>query len=484
MKYHLRGFQNPQEARMNQNWLRKNDRMGVSVQKLMLTGIGALAVLLGSCAQNPVQTPAITDAMQNEYLEPVDLTTINSQAAPISGQILLTKTSPLPAGSSSTFSQMVIQSNLRTVVANVNGNGGLIVSRFLPNGRPDLGFGTNGSVSFDVQTGNEFPFDVTTDNDGKILIVGVSNQGVSGFDAFVVRITSRGTLDTGFAQNGAFIRRATPTAGYIDPNGTRDSRALKVRTSGEKIVVLGSVADGPNAQPFVWRLTNRGRLDTSFAGDGEAVLDPTGIPTSSLNGMDVRSNGKVVFAGLAFPSNEQSPNGESTTPLYVIQLGQNGLLDTQFGMAGVSKVLVASNEFYSFPFPNGLVIQDNGSTLVATAGSSGYQLFRFNQRGTLERTNRIFGASVFRSPRVLKPLPNGGALITGFEETSAFVTRAKNDLSLDTSFADGGFFRSFFNSQYIAVNDIALVGNTYALALGGSRFDTGAEDFVFSLIAR
>jgi uncharacterized delta-60 repeat protein len=458
-----------------------NPFFGISAKVLSSSLLVVAGFSLISCGQSPsasLITPETTNAAQIDSSGlPTELATeLTVQAATISGQLLYSKTATLPG--SAYYSRMFIQPDQRTIVASINTSEGLLVSRFLPNGKLDPSFGTNGSVSLDVAPGFDAPYDVTADNEGRVLIAGSSQLGFFDWDAFVVRLTPRGGRDGSFANNGAFVRRAIPTAPYNAGASTTGNIAQKIQTFGNKIVVLGSVAAPYTPQPFVWRLTSRGALDTSFAGDGEAVLDPTGFPSSSLfYGLTVRPNGKTVISSTDFDFVE-SPDLIPRTHAYIAQLSTNGSLDATFGTAGVAKTIVEANKFDV----GSLAVLENGKLVLAAAASSGYGLLRFSSTGNLEKS--YLNSENAGSIRAVKPLPDGKILISGALGNTAFVARFDKDLNLDTGFAAGGYFRNGFGLEFSSMGDVRVNGGTYSLATAGYSFNPIQEGFVYSIIAR
>jgi uncharacterized delta-60 repeat protein len=453
-----------------------NPLFGISAKVISSSLLVVAGLSLISCGQSLSTSPITPETTNIAQIDssglPTELATeLTAQAATISGQLLYSKTAALP--SSAYYSQIFIQPDQRTVVASINTSEGLLVSRFLPNGKLDPSFGTNGSVSFDVAPGFDRPYDVTADNEGRVLIAGTSQLGFFDWDAFVIRLTSRGGRDGSFANNGAFVRRAIPTAPY-NIGATTGNVARQIRLVGHKIVVLGTVAAPNTPQPFVWRLNNRGALDTSFAGDGEAVLDPTGSPSSSLfYGLDVRPNGKVVIS-----STDQdfvdSPDLIPRNHAYIAQLSANGSLDAGFGTAGVAKIVVEANNFNS----GSLAVLNNGQVILT--GSS--DLFRFGATGTLEKTN--LGGVAAGAIRGIVPLSDGKILLSGDAGSSVFLARFDKDLNLDTGFATAGYFQNGFGLDAASVSDVCVNGATYSLATGGAIFNPFQDRFVYSIIAR
>ena len=131
---------------------------------------------------------------------------------------------------------------------------GAALARYLPDGRPDPAFGTNGrlrGIDAALET-------VAIQGDGKILVAGWQRGAgldPDNTDAVVARYTARGALDRSFGNGGSTLFSFAAT-------GRDHVQDLVVRRDGS-IVVAGESGTGLLA---VARLTRAGRLDPSFGG--------------------------------------------------------------------------------------------------------------------------------------------------------------------------------------------------------------------------
>ena len=78
----------------------------------------------------------------------------------------------------------------------------LAMTRFDADGSLDTGFGSNGRVTLDVAGGYDMAYGVVVRADGKIVVNGNANTGVT-YDSFLARYNADGSLDTGFDGQGA-----------------------------------------------------------------------------------------------------------------------------------------------------------------------------------------------------------------------------------------------------------------------------------------
>ncbi|HEX2024082.1 MAG TPA: fibronectin type III domain-containing protein [Acidimicrobiales bacterium] len=165
------------------------------------------------------------------------------------------------------------------------------VSRFLPDGSPDRGFGTDGSVTF-AET-DLLDVDVfTLQPDGRILVAGRSHYVTD--DITVVRLLADGSRDPTWRRVPArydkelvavYPANSTPTALHVLPDG--------------KVLVGGTVS----ASAGVVRLNADGTHDTGFGTGGLVVVHRSPAAPPVLV-MPTVASGVVLVAtaGSAFPT--------------------------------------------------------------------------------------------------------------------------------------------------------------------------------------
>ena len=88
------------------------------------------------------------------------------------------------------------------------------VARHNSDGTRDNTFGVNGAVLSNFGSGDEVPYALSLQADGKILVAGrVTTQAGKGYDidAAVARYTSSGSLDSGFGSSGLAVTTGSPT---------------------------------------------------------------------------------------------------------------------------------------------------------------------------------------------------------------------------------------------------------------------------------
>src|SRR5215212_3294308 len=134
----------------------------------------------------------------------------------------------------------------------------LVVFRFLPDGRPDTDFGTEGKVAIERE-GLERAIGLAVEDDGRIVVAATGDIGGNGIPInyfFVARLEATGTLDPTFATThvDATIQRgwlsARPSAIVASSSGRRRPRS----------------ATGPRA----WRRSRSGPTAPSSSADRSA----------------------------------------------------------------------------------------------------------------------------------------------------------------------------------------------------------------------
>ncbi len=152
----------------------------------------------------------------------------------------------------------------------------------------------DGLVLTDFGALDDYAYSVAIDDDGKMVVVGRSNQGATGVDFALARYDSDGSLDTTFGQD-------------MDSDGTRDGLVLTdfvgsddhghsvaVQTNGR--IVAAGMAGGDFA---LARYDSDGDLDTTFGGNGKVTTDFAG-QSDRADSIAVEWDGNIVVAGRSY----------------------------------------------------------------------------------------------------------------------------------------------------------------------------------------
>lgn len=250
---------------------------------------------------------------------------------------------------------------------NGNNNFDWFIKRMFPDGSADNTFGTNGMLTIDLNSGNDQCLDMVLQDDGKILLAGMTT-GRTSADFTVVRLEANGTIDGSFGTAGFAIVEVSPAYDVL--------QSIALQPDG-KILGVGHTTDGPDVDIALIRLNPNGSLDNSFSFDGMLI--------TSVNeddwGQDIQitSNGKIVIAG-------STEHGIGETNTLLVRYNEDGSLDNSFGINGKveTDLSVSVDEFYA------LTINGAGK-ILATGGSwngssTDMLVVRFNADGTLDNT--------------------------------------------------------------------------------------------------
>ncbi len=264
---------------------------------------------------------------------------------------------------------VVIQPDGKIVVAgsgqSASGGFDFLVTRLNADGSLDMTF-NGGATAIQVGTGNDYVNDMALQADGKIVLVGYTDNNVTNADVAVVRLNSNGTLDTTFNDTGKFN---TPIAS----GQAFDSLSAVVIQPDGKIVAAGT--DGTNFAAL--RFNTNGTLDTTFDGDGIANVS-FGSTRGSATSVALQADGRIVLGGSI---NTGSELGNQAA---LARLNADGSLDATFGTGGkitmtVPRVIVSV-----------IAAADGKITAVGKSGDLIYTgdfiLTRFNANGSLDTT--------------------------------------------------------------------------------------------------
>ncbi|HYN51261.1 MAG TPA: hypothetical protein VES62_10080 [Thermoleophilaceae bacterium] len=241
-------------------------------------------------------------------------------------------------GALSRASAVLVLRSGKILLAGFSGpeGGNIQVARLNANGALDTTFGTGGKATIDFG-GDDFGLAMARQANGRIIVVGHS----SATGAVVARLRANGKLDPDFAGDG----RLTLPGGGV-------ARAVLIQPD-RKIVVTGNA--GGSAMMTVTRLNRNGSPDTTFDGDGTAMID-FGSLADLAGDAERRPDGKIVVAG----------STQADEDVAVARLNANGSPDATFGAAGKTTV-----DFGVATFGNAVALQPNGRIVVAGERTGG-----------------------------------------------------------------------------------------------------------------
>jgi uncharacterized repeat protein (TIGR01451 family)/uncharacterized delta-60 repeat protein len=226
------------------------------------------------------------------------------------------------------------------------------VARVTPTGGFDGAFAGGGRTTFAVADGStgDVPFDLTLDEDRRIVVAGFSQ--VVGSQRFgVVRLTPTGGFDGAFAGGGRTV--------FTSPGSTANAAQAVDTDAANNIYLAGYTVSAGSLTQMVAKLTPGGIPDAGF-GTGGFFTGGVG----SAQGVGVQRDGKVAVASY-------SPLPGGTSDFDIIRLDTLGRLDTTFHPTGPTP---GRNVFdlgaNQADLPTELVIDGNGRLLVAGYNNS------------------------------------------------------------------------------------------------------------------
>jgi uncharacterized delta-60 repeat protein len=292
------------------------------------------------------------------------------------------------------------------------------LARYNTDGSIDVTFGSAGRVVTDFG-GDDEAFAVAVQDDGKIVVAGVSTASGT-MDFALARYTSDGELDATFGSGGKV---------FTDLGAQDEAFSLVVQGDG-KLVAAGVSTSAGSLDFALVRYGTDGALDSSFGTGGQVVTDfgPffVGNPANcaqtpgDFHGTDVaftvalQSDGKLVAAGVS--------SGDFALARY----NTDGTLDTSFGTCGQVVTDFAGDDAAA----SALVIQPDGKLVTAgrnkVSNQAAFALARYATDGTLDL---IFGAA----GRVVTPVgsdADAAALVLQPDGALVAAGGAGNDFAL------------------------------------------------------
>lgn len=238
-------------------------------------------------------------------------------------------------------------------------------------------------------------------------------------------------LDPSYGSNGMVYHDAAEPALYAL------AKTLLVLPDGRTIGVFTTGQDSTQVRRF---LTDGG-TDLAFGIQGSMLVTTrlTGH-VFTLAGMAVAPDGSLFIAG----SRLTSATGITTVEL--IHLTADGAFDMNFGNAGVASYSVPN--YSSF---RTMTIQPDGKVLVAGSSGPGIIIVRVQPDGQLDQGFAENGVGYYTKagslvrPNNVRVGANGGIHVVGYlssgmDATGLMACKVTSDGSLDTQYANGGFF--------------------------------------------
>ena len=337
-----------------------------------------------------------------------------------------------------------------------------------PPGSLDVTFGTAGTVTTAIGSGNDEIHALGIQADGKIVVAGYARVGAND-DFALARYNPNGTLDTSFGSAG--------TVTTFLSSGEDHANALGIQADG-KIVVAGWASNGANYVFALARYLTDGKLDTTTFGTAGTVTTTIGI-TSFANALGIQADGKIVVAG-------SSSNGINNV-FALARYTATGATDTTFGSAGITTTTISGDS----DAVNALGIQSDGKIVAAGNSFSALMYFalaRYTVTGALDTTFGFAGITTTSigmncAANALGIQSDGRIVTDGYTHNGAnydfALARYLTNGAMDPSFGSAGTVTIALSSGDDYARALGIQGDVKIVAAGWSL---GGTDIDFALV--
>ena len=266
---------------------------------------------------------------------------------------------------------VAVQPDGKIVVVGESDNGDnfdFAIARYKRNGTLDPSFSEDGKLSMSIGLLDDHADGVMIQPDGKIVIAGRSFNEVD-FDFAVVRLNSDGIPDPTFDTDGVAVTDFSSSNDY--------AYGVALQDDG-KIVLVGTTFTGTSDDLALARYNSNGTPDVDFGTGGE-VVTPVGAGTDIAADVAIQTDGKIVIAGYT-NSGPSCDNQGTTCDFLLARYLTNGDLDGDFGVGG--KVIT---DFGGESAANALAIQADGKIVAAgfsIQDTGDFALARYTGNGT------------------------------------------------------------------------------------------------------
>ncbi len=319
------------------------------------------------------------------------------------------------------YSRIAVQDDGKILLASIRNDRTVFLSRFFPDGTPDIAFNTN------VASSNAAPlrltaFDLKVQSDGRILVAARYAYSSTNFGNLIARFHPDGRLDDSFS--GGFVLLNTP--GTTDNGQAFVDCKLEILPNS-KIVLLTSVPGSSYLEKF----HSDGTSDSQFGLNGRIELDRR-------------------YLLLAQATDQGFYLGSQTG---IVKLVADGTVDTSFGENGYINLVGIQSQ------TGNIVVDVDGRILLPRNGVGGPTILAFDSQGNPDTS---FGVQGVTNPAEYTPkvefihrltLDASGRILAvghglpsdGGSGITLAVARFFSDGKLDNRFGDGGVYRSVMN---------------------------------------
>ena len=341
------------------------------------------------------------------------------------------------------------------IESNGNSSSDIYIAKVSSSGSLDLNFADQGYYKFD--RGNYESIGDVIYSNGWIYMVGSSRSGTTADSAqlLVTKLSPEGIIDNSFGTNGNL---------FIDLNDGRvqAKRAIKSSGGGLFVVALAKEQSDSSTHYYTLKINEDGNLDNNFSSDGISELPITSGTTSSLGFFDtieMDSANNLFVAGTAWDASN------SVYIYYITKLLSNGAVDLSFGENGlvvgnspnhqIVEDLLIHESFIYLPIVNYNPADGYSTELIRRSLTDGELDSSFNNNSGKITFNNRYLARIDKS--------NGKFILAGATfppgETSSWshsYVKFSRDGTQDFLFGDNGAYENFDFTKNNSIRDVKI----------------------------
>jgi uncharacterized delta-60 repeat protein len=234
------------------------------------------------------------------------------------------------------------------------------VIRLKTDGTLDSTFSDDGKLIFPIGVSDDQARSVTLDENGKLLIAGLSYNGKN-YDFSAARVNDDGNLDSTFDEDGKVM---------IHSNGIDEAKSMVIDSDG-KVLAAGFSYTGSDNDFSIVRLNADGSLDKTFNHSGKLTI-PVGDGDDVANCIALDASGKILVAGRSVH------DGQGT--FSIVRLLTDGIIDTLFDADGKLSVAVGNYDDGA----TAMSVDSFGRILMVGISDGHFSLLRLNSDGSLD----------------------------------------------------------------------------------------------------
>lgn len=310
----------------------------------------------------------------------------------------------------------------------------------------------------------EGAWSVFSTNENKIIVSGWSKLSTeSPEDILLMRFNNDGSIDRTF-KSGNIISVE---------EFTWESSYASIEQKDGKILIAGRFYNGLNWDFMLARFYADGRLDSSFAQNGFAIIDISSDDRAFS--IDLQNDDKIIIAGFVNINNWD---------FAVLRFNSNGLLDNTFGNNGI-----VINDFDGDIDVAFSIKTQSDSKIIACGwtfanASWNFAIIRYNSDGSLDQNFGNKGIvitdvdNVYNTSHSIAIQEDGKYVVTGYRyfrerlDTDILLVRYNSDGSIDQSFGVNGFVTKDINRNEDFAWDVIIQSDERILVTGYTKSDS------------